>query len=97
MSLRGRTIEQEATLPGGRVVTVRVGVPEDSYVAKKDLDTVTAEIRADDAVLATVSTVLDADQESAALELAREIAKGLESGELAPTAAAIEPLADTPR
>src|SRR5918999_2823083 len=86
MSLRGRTIEQEATLPGGRVVTVRVGVAEDPYVAKKDLDTVTAEIRADEAVLATVNTVLDADQESEAVELAREIAKGLESGELAPTA-----------
>ena len=97
MSLRGRTIEQEATLPGGRVVTVRVGVAEDPYVAKKDLDTVTAEIRADEAVLATVNTVLDADQESEAVELAREIAKGLESGELAPTASAIEPLADTPR
>jgi hypothetical protein len=79
------------------VVTVRVGVAEDPYVAKKDLDTVTAEIRADEAVLATVNTVLDADQESEAVELAREIAKGLESGELAPTASAIEPLADTPR
>ena len=79
------------------MVTVRVGVAEDPYVAKKDLDTVTAEIRADEAVLATVNTVLDADQESEAVELAREIAKGLESGELAPTASAIEPLADTPR
>lgn len=57
----------------------------------------TAEIRADEAVLATVNTVLDADQESEAVELAREIAHGLESGELAPTAAAIEPLADTAR
>jgi hypothetical protein len=78
-------------------VTVRVGVPDDPYVAKRDLDTVTAEIVADENVLASVSTVLDADQESEALALAREIAAGLESGDLAPTAEAIEPLADTLR
>jgi hypothetical protein len=87
-------VEQDATLPGGRVVTVRVGVPEDPYVAKRDVDTVAAEIVADETVLATVNTVLDADQESEALQLARKIAAGLESGELAPTAEAIEPLAD---
>jgi hypothetical protein len=87
-------VEQDATLPGGRVVTVRVGVPDDPYVAKRDVDTVAAEIVADETVLATVNTVLDADQESEALQLAREIAAGLESGEIAPTADAIEPLAD---
>src|SRR5215210_296467 len=97
MSLRSRTIEQDATLPGGRVVTVRVGVAEDPYIAKRDMDTVTAEIRADETVLATVNTVLDADQESEALELAREIVSGLESGDLEPSADAIEPLADTLR
>ena len=94
MTLRGRPVEQDATLPGGRVVTVRVGVPEDPYVAKRDLNTVAAEVVADETVLATVNTVLGADQESEALQLAREIATGLESGELAPTAEAIEPLAD---
>ncbi len=87
-------MEQDATLPGGRVVTVRVGVPEDPYVAKRDAGTVAAEIVADETVLASVNTVLDADQESEARQLAREIAAGLESGELAPTAEAIEPLAD---
>lgn len=87
-------MEQDATLPGGRVVTVRVGVPEDPYVGKRDADTVAAEIVADETVLATVNTVLNADHESDALQLAREIAAGLESGELAPTAEAIEPLAD---
>jgi hypothetical protein len=94
VTLRGRPIEQDATLPGGRVVTVRVGVPEDPYVAKRDLETVAAEIVADETVLATVNTVLDPDQDSEALQLAREIAAGLESGEIAPTAEAIEPLAD---
>jgi hypothetical protein len=90
-------IEQEATLPGGRVVIVRVGVPEDPYVAQRELDTVAAEIVADGNVLATVNTVLDADQESEAKQLAREIADGLESGELAPSADAIEPLANERR
>ena len=94
MALR---VEQEATLPGGRVVTVRVGVPEDPYVAQRELDTVAAEIVADGNVLATVNTVLDADQESEARQLAREIAEGLESGELAPSADAIGPLANTRR
>jgi hypothetical protein len=97
VSLRSRFAQEDATLPGGRVVTVRVGVPEDPYVAKSERDTVAAEIVADDNVLATVNTVLDADQESQALQLAREIAAGLESGELAPTVEAIEPLANTPR
>jgi hypothetical protein len=41
-----------------------------------------------------VNTVLDPDQESEALELAREIVRKLESGELEPTAGAIEPYAD---
>jgi len=90
-------VEQEATLPGGRVVTVRVGVPEDPYVAQREQDTVAAEIVADGNVLATVNTVLDADQESEAKALAREIADGLESGELAPSADAIEPLANQRR
>jgi hypothetical protein len=47
--------------------------------------------------LAAVNTVLEADQTSEALALAREIVAGLESGKLEPTAAALEPLADQPR
>lgn len=94
MSLRSRTIEQSATLPDGRVIAVRVGIAEDSYIAKKELDTVDVELFDGHEHLAAVNTVLDADQESEALALAREIVAGLESGELEPTAAAIEPLAD---
>jgi hypothetical protein len=90
-------VEQEATLPGGRLVTVRVGVPDDPYVAQRELDTVAAEIVADGNVLATVNTVLDADQESEAKQLAREIAQGLESGELVPSVESIEPLVNQPR
>jgi hypothetical protein len=97
MSLRGRTIEQTATLPDGRHVVVHVGVPEDPYIPRRELETVDVELRAGRSVLAAVNTVLDPDQESEALELAREIKRGLESGELEPTASAIEPLADTLR
>jgi hypothetical protein len=97
MSLRGRTIEQSATLPDGRTVVVHVGVPEDPYIKRSELDTVDVELHSGGHVLAAVNTVLDPDQEDAALELAREIARGLESGELEPTAHAIEPLADTLR
>jgi hypothetical protein len=97
VSLRGRTIQQTAKLPDGRVVTVHVGVPEDPYIPRSQLETVDVELHAGGAVLAAVNTVLDPDQESEALELAREIARGLESGNLQPTASAIEPLADTLR
>jgi hypothetical protein len=97
VSLRGRTVEQNAKLPDGRVVTVHVGVPEDPYIPRRELETVDVELRSGDHVLAAVNTVLDPDQESEALDLARQIANGLESGELEPTAHAIEPLADTLR
>ena len=97
MSLRGRTIEESATLPDGRVVIVHVGVPEDPYIPRSELETVDVELHAGSTVLAAVNTVLDPDQEREAQELAREIARKLESGELEPTAGAIEPFADTLR
>jgi uncharacterized protein with PhoU and TrkA domain len=97
VSLRGRRIEQAATLPDGREVVVCVGVPDDPYIARRDLETVDVEIRSGGRVLAAVNTVLDPDQETEALELAREVADGLETGRLEPTAAAIEPLAETLR
>ncbi len=97
MSLRGRPIEKTATLPGGDEVHVRVGVPEDSYIARRELDTVDIELFVNGLHVAAVNTVLSANQESEALQLAREVVAGLESGDLEPTAAAIEPLADRPR
>jgi hypothetical protein len=87
-----------ATLPDGRSVRVWVGVPEDSYIAQRQLDTVDIELSlVGGNHLAAVNTVLDADQTSEARALAREIVVGLESGKLEPTAAALEPLADQPR
>ena len=97
MSLRGSPVEQTATLPDGREVRVRVGVPEDSYIPRRELETVDVELFEGERHLAAVNTVLAPEQESEALHLARRIVAGLESGELEPTAAAIEPLADEPR
>jgi hypothetical protein len=97
LSLRGRTIEEAATLPDGREVIVHVGVPEDPYIPRSELETVDVELHSGGHVLAAVNTVLDPDQESEAEQLAREIAQKLESGEIEPTAHAIEPLADTLR
>ena len=97
VSLRGRPIEKTATLPDGGEVLVRVGVPEDSYIPRRELDTVDIELSRNGQHLAAVNTVLSADQESEALQLAREVVAGLESGDLEPTAAALEPLADQPR
>jgi hypothetical protein len=97
VSLRSNPVEREATLPNGHVVRIRVGVPEDSYIPQRELDTVTIELFGEGEHLAAVATVLDADQESQAHALAHDIVTGLESGELQPTAGSLEPLADTLR
>jgi hypothetical protein len=98
VSLRGEPIEMTATLPDGRVVRVWIGVPEDPYIPRRELDTVDIELSVVDGNhLAALNTVLDAEQVSEARALAREIVSGLESGTLEPTAAALEPLADQPR
>jgi hypothetical protein len=97
MSLRGEPVEATAMLPDGRSVRVRVGVPEDSYIAAGDLDTVDLELFDGDEHLAAVNTVLSAEQTSEARELARQVVAGLASGEIEPTAAGLEPLADEPR
>jgi hypothetical protein len=93
MSLRA-ALQQDATLPDGRVVHVRVGVADDSYIPAREIDTVTLEVFDDSEHLAAVNTVLDVDQDREGLALLREVVAGLESGDLAPTAGAIEPLAD---
>jgi hypothetical protein len=94
VSLRGQPLETEVSTPDGSTVRVRIGVAEDSYIAKRELDTVTVELYAHGEHVAAISTVLDADQTDEARELLREIVTGLESGALAPTADALEPLAD---
>jgi hypothetical protein len=97
VSLRSTPITRRVALPDGRSVELWVGVPEDSYVARRELDTVALELRDGNTVIATLNTVLDAADDDAANELARDVAAKLESGELEPTATALEPLADEPR
>jgi hypothetical protein len=94
VSLRSAPLEAEVAIPDGRTVRVQLGVPDDGYIAKRDLDTVTIELYANGEHLAAVNTVLDADQTDEAHTLLDEIVAGLASGELAPTAGALEPLAD---
>ena len=95
MTLRAGPLEHDAKLPDGRSVRVRVGLPEDGYIRAKDLRTVTLELYGDGEHLAAINTILDPDQVDEATHLLRRIVTGLESGELAPTAGAIERLADT--
>jgi hypothetical protein len=95
MSLRGSPIEQEAKLPDGRVLLVRVGVPNDPYIPRREIDTVAIELVEDGEVAASVNTVLGPEHESEARALVRQVVERLGSGELAPTAGALEPLADT--
>jgi hypothetical protein len=97
VSLRGEPVEENATLPDGRTIRVRVGVADDSYIPRRELDTVDVELYDGEQHLAVVNTVLDPQQTSEARELLREIVARLESGELEPRAGALEPLADQPR
>jgi hypothetical protein len=96
MSLR-RPLEQKVTLPDGRVVTVRVGIAEDSYIPSRELDTVTLEIwdEGKGEHVAGVATVLSPDDVDAGRALLLEVVSGLGEGSLAPTAGALEPLADS--
>jgi hypothetical protein len=97
MTLRGQPLEREATLPGGGAVVVRVGLAEDSYIPRRELDTVVLELWDEERGehVAGVSTVLSAEDTDAARALLHEVVSGLESGSLAPTAGALEPLADS--
>ena len=94
MSLHGNPVLQTARLPDGREVHIRVGVAEDPYIADSELNTVVLELRFGTGVLASVTTILNADQVTEAKHLADRVAEGLRSGELEPHASAIERLAD---
>ncbi len=94
MTLRGRPVEETATLPGGEEAVVRIAVPADPYIRASDLETVALELRVGGELAATLNTLLDPDQESEARSLAREIVARLESGDLEPTAGALEPYAE---
>lgn len=95
MSLRGNPVEHEATLPDGRRLLVRVALASDSYIARSQLTTVSLELVDLEQVVATVNTLLAPSQGREARNLVRNVVTKLESGELEPTAAALEPLADS--
>jgi hypothetical protein len=96
VSLRAGPIEQSVDLPDGRTALVRVGLL-DPYVSAEEQTTVALELRAGDEVLAALNTVLDPEDGDAADELVRDAVAGLGSGELEPTAEALEQLVDEPR
>src|SRR6266850_8530495 len=58
VTLRANPVEDDATLPDGRVVRVRVALADDSYIKPRDLDTVTLELIGDHGHLAAVTTLL---------------------------------------
>jgi hypothetical protein len=97
VSLRTEPLEDAVTLPDGRTLTVRIGVPDDDYVPKRELRLVVVELLEDGRGIAALDTLLEPEQDREARGLLRELVAGLESGSLAPTAAAIEPLVDTLR
>ena len=95
MSLRESPIVEHASLPSGGTVTVWVGVPDDAYYDdKSQLTTVDIQLREGNGVVASMSTVLDPDQGSEALQLAREVKAALEAGEIGLHAHELEPFAD---
>jgi hypothetical protein len=95
VSLRGNPIDATATLPDGREAQVWVGVPDDPYIDRSELDTVGIELRIGEEVVASINTILELHQDTEARHLMRAVVAGLEDGSLAPTAGALEPLADS--
>lgn len=95
MSLRTHPAVEHASLPNGGTVTVWVGVPDDPYYDdKSQLTTVDIQLREGNAVVASISTVLDPDQESEAHQLARDVKAAIEAGEVGLHANDLERFAD---
>jgi len=95
VSLFASPVLEHASLPQGGTVTVWVGVPDDPYYDDKSLlTTVDVQLREGNAVIASVSTVLDPDQGDQARALAREVKAALEAGDIGLHADDLEPFAD---
>jgi hypothetical protein len=94
VSLHGNPIHETAHLPDGRQAHIRVGIAEDPYIADRDLNTVVLEVRIGSGVVATLDTILDAEQVSEAQHLANRVRDGLKDGSLQPTAHSLGPLTD---
>jgi hypothetical protein len=95
VTLRASPVVEHAALPNGGTVVIWVGVPDDAYYDdKNELTTVDIQLREGSSVLASVSTVLDPDQDSEALALARDVKAAIESGVIGLHAHELEPFAD---
>ncbi len=95
MSLLTAPATEHASLPGGGTVTVWVGIPDDPYIDdKSQLTTVDLQLHEGNGVVASLSTVLEAHQESEARALAREVKAAIEAGEIGLHANDLEPFAD---
>jgi hypothetical protein len=95
VSLRSDPVSEHAKLPHGRgYVEVWVGVPDDSYVPKSEISTVDLQLREGETILASVTTVLEPDQDGDARRLARDVRAAIEADSMALTAAALEEFAD---
>jgi len=74
---------------------VWVGIPDDPYINDKSaLRTVDLQLHEGNAVIASVSTVLDPGQAHEALALARDVKAAIESGQIGLHAHELEPFAD---
>ena len=95
MTLRASPVVEHAALPDGGSVTVWVGIPDDPYIDdKRQLTTVDIQLREGSSVIASLTTVLEPDQTSEALALAREVKAAIEQGEIGLKASDLEPFAD---
>lgn len=95
MGLFASPVVEHASLPRGGSVTVWVGVPDDPYFDDKtQLTTVDVQLHEGRNVIASVSTVLDPDQQDEARALAREVKAALEAGEIGLHAEELERFAD---
>jgi hypothetical protein len=95
MGLRSSPIVEHASLPQGGTVTIWVGIPDDPYIDDKSvLTTVDVQLHEGNSVVASVSTVLDPDEESGARQLARDVKAALEAGEIGLHAHDLERFAD---
>jgi hypothetical protein len=95
VTLRATPVIEHASLPGGGTVTIWVGVPDDPYFDDKtNLTTVDIQLHEGNGIVASLSTVLDPDQDTEARALAREVKAAIESGEIGLHASELEPFAD---
>jgi hypothetical protein len=95
VTLRASPVIEHAALPNGGTVTIWIGVPDDPYFDdKRQLTTVDIQLHEGSAVIASLSTVLDPDQDSEARQLAREVKAAIEAGEIGLHASELEPFAD---